>query len=363
MEENNTPDSPKSNTSRRKFLQIGGSLAFGTVIAGTVGFKLWKMVSNPGKLFYGDTTSQPSDETFSISARQPLAWKLANVFTLQDEINASAILPTSHLTNDGPNTQKNNLLVVATSHELALWTLTGTQQSLTTLADEVRDIAVAEGNIYILHSSRISVYTSEGKSITSWEACSDNADYCQLTVTAGRVYVTDAAAKNICIYSLDGTLQRFVNSPHGFVVPSYSFAITHFGQRIYCSNPGRHLVEEYTLDGDFIKSWGKTGSNPGEFCGCCNPVYIAFTSSGELLTSEKGIPRISCYDVDGTFRTILLDSQALGGGHEAYDFHLADGLIVVTKGKTVSIYTYDESLASRTLCGQCTVDCPLKVLA
>lgn len=362
MEENNTPDSPKSNTSRRKFLQIGGSFAFGAVIAGTVGSKLWKMVSNPGKLFYGNTNPQHSDEALSASAPQPLAWKLANVFTLQDEINASAILPISQPTNDKPGTQKNNLLV-ATSHELALWTLTGTQHTLATLTDDVRDIAVAEGNIYLLHPSRISVYTSEGKPITSWEACSDDADYCQLTVTAGRVYVTDAAAKNICIYSLDGTLQRFVNSPHGFVVPSYSFAITHFGQRIFCSNPGRHLVEEYTLDGDFIKSYGKTGSKQGEFCGCCNPVYIAFSSSGELLTSEKGIPRISCYDADGSFRTILLDSQALGGGHEAYDFHLTSGLIVVTKGKNVSIFKYDESLASHTLCGQCTVDCPLKVLA
>lgn len=42
----------QKNISRRKFLQMGGSLALGAAFIGVMGNRLWKMLTNPGDLFY-----------------------------------------------------------------------------------------------------------------------------------------------------------------------------------------------------------------------------------------------------------------------------------------------------------------------
>ena len=174
-------------------------------------------------------------------------------------------------------------------------------------------------------------------------------------------FVTDASNKNICKYTLDGTLVRFIQSPKGFIVPSYCFGIAYIDGLIYCSNPGRHQVESYTTEGAFIASFGKAGVEAGAFSGCCNPAVLTSSTHGELLTSEKGIPRISCYGLDGQFRSILLDSKALGGGNAAYDVRVMNDKLIVAGGDKVSVFQYDKRQSQQTLCGQCNEDCPLKM--
>ena len=147
----------------------------------------------------------------------------------------------------------------------------------------------------------------------------------------------------------------------GFIVPSYCFAITYMDGRIYCSNPGRHRVESYSTGGEFLAAFGKSGADAGAFSGCCNPAIITPANGGELLTSEKGIPRISCYAADGQFRSVLLDSRALGGGHTAYDVRVMKDKLIVAGGDKVSVFQYNKSLSQLTLCGQCGKDCPLKI--
>lgn len=209
--------------------------------------------------------------------------------------------------------------------------------------------------------TRIEVYDRLGDITQEWEACSDNADYCSLTVCQEGIFVTDAANKNICKYHLDGMLARFINSPKGFIVPSYCFGITYMDGTIYCSNPGRHLVESYTTEGEFVASFGKSGAEAGAFSGCCNPAILTPSNNGELLTSEKGIPRISCYSSSGKFRSVLLDSKALGRGTAAYDVRVMKDKLIVTGGDKVSVFQYDKRLSQQTECGQCNLDCPLKI--
>ncbi|KAA6311261.1 hypothetical protein EZS27_037575 [termite gut metagenome] len=110
-----------------------------------------------------------------------------------------------------------------------------------------------------------------------------------------------------------------------------------------------------------LGSFGKPGGAPGLFTGCCNPVYISQTSNGDVITSEKGDPRINCYGSDGSFRSLLLDSKSLGGGNTAYDVKVwKDKLFVAGKNK-VSIYRYDTALAAHAgACGGCDIDCPLR---
>jgi hypothetical protein len=92
----------------------------------------------------------------------------------------------------------------------------------------------------------------------------------------------------------------------GFVVPSpyFDLAIAPDGL-LRVVNPGRHRVEAYTYDGDFELAWGETSMRIEGFCGCCNPVNFALLPDGKFVTSEKGLPRIKIYDVDGTFMEVV----------------------------------------------------------
>ena len=331
---------------KRKFLKITGSLAVGGVILSVVGRQIWDLFKRPGKLFY-DSKRKKGPVLLKEDGDFVSPYRRVYGFVADDDIRALEVVEGS--------------IYIAMPNVISVYGLSGELQTNFSTPSDIRDMTVHDGRIYALFPSRIEVYDRQGNVTAEWDACSSNSDYCSLAVCQEGVFVTDASNKNICKYNLDGTLARFIKSPKGFVVPSYSFGITCMDGVIYCSNPGRHQVESYTTEGEFIASFGKSGTEPGAFSGCCNPVFLTPSNNGELLTSEKGIPRISCYRTDGTFRSVLLDGKALGGGHEAYDIRVMKDRLIVTGGNKVSVFQYDKRLSQLTACGQCEEDCPLKM--
>ncbi len=331
---------------RRKFLRITGSAAIGTAIISVVGTGVWRMFTNPKNLFYGSQRSKSpellkEDGTFVSPYRRTFG------FEVPDKILSIAV--------------NNGSIYVATPAHIYIYGISGEIQQDFATAEDLRDLTLYNDQIYALFANKVEVYDRFGQQERAWEACSENSDYCNFAVCEAGVFVTDVANKNICKYNLDGTLSRFINSPSGFVLPSPYFAITENDGMIYCANPGRHLIEQYTAEGEFVQSFGKAGAQAGAFSGCCNPAQISAANHGELLTSEKGIPRISCYAPDGTFRSILLDAKALGGGKDAYQARIMGDKLVVAGHQKVSIFQYNRNLSQQTACGQCTRNCPLKV--
>ena len=252
-------------------------------------------------------------------------------------------------------------IYIATPNTISVYGMSGELQTSFPTPSDLRDVAVRDGLIYALFATRIVVYDRSGEIEREWDACSENSDYCSLAVCPEGVFVTDVANKNVCKYGLDGSLMRFIESPKGFIIPSYCFDIAYMDGMIYCSNPGRHMVERYSMDGEFVGSFGKPGIEAGAFSGCCNPAVLAPSVGGELLTSEKGIPRVCCYRADGGFLSVLLDSKALGGGHAAYDVRVMKDKLIVAGGDKVSVFQYDRRLSRLTDCGQCERECPLKI--
>ena len=59
-------------------------------------------------------------------------------------------------------------------------------------------------------------------------------------------------------------------------------------------------VAKFTKDGNFIKSWGQTGSAPGQFNGIRG---IASDASGSIYVADAGNKRIQVFDGEGTFKT------------------------------------------------------------
>lgn len=230
----------------------------------------------------------------------------------------------------------NKQLLVATQNSIYIYDIKGNLISSFPIKPGIRDITTIGDSIYLLYPASVYVHTLYGEKIQNWEACSKLSDYCSLTVSGNFIYITDATNKNICQYTRDGYFIKFIHSPVGFIVPSYSFDIKSRNDTIYCTNPGKHLIESYTSDGKFIAAFGSPGNKPGSFVGCCNPSFITLDTNGDIITSEKGNPRICRFDKNGNFKQVLLNSRLLGGGSEAYEIQIQDRyLLVVGKDKII----------------------------
>ena len=336
----------KKRISRKKFLQICRTAIAGGSILGVSGFILRKNhVLQQGR--------PDNDKLFTITTQSGMNENFISPYKPVSSISVPEGLETFELAGDN--------LIVATSNSIFIYDKAGKVLNNFAIRSNLRDIATDHAHIYLLFPARIEVYSHEGAWLHEWEANSNSSDYCAMAVYGNALFVTDAASKHICKFTTEGEFVKFIESPNGFVIPSYSFGITCSDGVIYCSNSGRHQVEKYTSDGDYLGTFGRAGGAVGTFCGCCNPVYLSNTSSGDIITSEKGTPRISCYSKNGEFRSMLLDSKMLGGGVSAYKVKVHhDRLFVAGGNNKIVTFQYDRMSAAKTACSGCSANCPLR---
>ena len=333
-----------NDLSRKKFLRAIGSMIAGGAVAGVSGALIAGKALAP--VFPGPATGGAPRPAGRKGGAFVSPYKRVSSFSIPQDIKAFE--------------QWADRLYVAVANEVMVFDYYGKLLHRFPCGEVVRDMAVGPEGVFVLYPSRIEVRTPEGKLLGEWEACSDLSNYCSLALAPGSVFVSDMAGRNICKYTAGGVFERFIAGPDAFVIPSLSFDVAYAKGRLYCSNPGRHQVERYTLEGEYAGAFGRRGSAPGSFGGCCNPVHLAYTEGGEIITSEKGNPRISCYGSDGTFRSLLLDSASLGGGHAAYDVKVRDDRLFVAGQAKVSVFRYDKRLSGASACGGCNAVCPLR---
>ena len=307
-----------SNISRKKFLHTCRSVLAVGSIAGVSTVALVKSIKK----------SASEDEYIDNEAPMIDApYKLTTSFGVDGDINGFELWE--------------DKLIVATQNKVQMFTSSGDLLNSFAIGGDLRDITVYNDHIFMLFPKRVEVCYLDGESICKWEAYSDNSDYCSFAVASGSVFVTDAANKEICKYSADGNFIKTIKSPNRFIIPSYTFGIICMDGVVYCSNSGRHQIEMFTPDGDYLGAFGQAGAQAGSFCGCCNPVHLTVAPDGNIITSEKGIPRISYYGKDGQFHNILLDSRALGGGNKAYDVKILNDKLFVAGKNKVSTFQYN----------------------
>jgi hypothetical protein len=335
MDENN--ENKRDSIVRRQFLRTCG-----TIIAGG------SVVAVSGILLKNTANRKPAPDGLKSVKKDTFVspCKLVDSFEIDSAITCFEAY--------------NNRLYVAVQGMIKIFDTSGQEIQSFVTEPNVRDITINDDNIYLLYPAGIEVYSLKGNKLRSWESCSDNSDYCSFTLSADSVFVTDAANKHICKYSKQGDFVKFISSPNKFIIPSYTFGIAVVNDILYCSNSGRHQIENFTLDGEYLGSFGKAGGGAGSFTGCCNPVHISYTPWGDVITSEKGNPRISCYGGDGKFRSLLLDGKLLGGGNKAYDVKTQDDKLYVAGANKISIFRFEQNLATNTACGSCAISCPLR---
>lgn len=345
MEEQSNSNKTKS-ISRKAFLRCSGSVLAGSGLLALSGFLLHNRVEKAGSLSQAAQEDLLSAGVNDADFLSP--YRLISAIETDRQIESLEI--------------SNGRIIVASNKEVTIYDEKGNPWNAFPVKDTVRDLAVDKDEIYVLYPTMVDVYGFNGILHRSWEACSDLSDYSAIAVRDDIVLVSDAQNKNIVKYNSQGGLDKFISSPNGFVIPSYAFDIVFAGDRFYCSNSGRHLVECYSLDGTYLSSFGEPGAQKGQFCGCCNPCHLTATEQGDLITSEKGIPRVSCYAPDGSLRNVLLNAKMMGGGTLGREVRAEGDHVYVAGARAVTIYRYDAQLAQNTSCASCGVNCPLKTL-
>lgn len=162
-----------------------------------------------------------------------------------------------------------------------------------------------DGKILLGLRSRVDVLDAQGTVVASWGDLGPRACITSIAVAEEDVFVADAGNRVVLRYDKSGNLKNRIGEPDparknaGFVIPSPYFDLAHdsFGA-LWVVNPGKHGLENYRPSGEMVTSWYRTGMDAKSFCGCCNPIHIAFLSDGSVVTAEKGLNRVKLYGPD-----------------------------------------------------------------
>ncbi len=178
---------------------------------------------------------------------------------------------------------------------------------------------IGSEELLVGYADRFAINDAAGRLQNQSPSLGNKTYLTSLAALGDRVFAADAGNREviICDRATGEVRQRFgkkdaaLGNP-GFNVPSPYFALALApDHQLRVVNPGLLRVETYTLDGRFVSAWGEPGMKIDRFCGCCNPVYFALTSTGEFITSEKGLARINLYTADGAFNGAVAGPETL----------------------------------------------------
>jgi hypothetical protein len=214
----------------------------------------------------------------------------------------------------------------STGGRLAHWPTDGPARALVATAEQV----------LVGLEDRVVVFSPEGEHLAEWGGAQDSEPgrlrlVTGMAVDDGSVFVADAGNRCVQRFALDGDFIQEIGRRDpgqgvpGILLPSpYLDCCVDDQGRLWVSNPGRHRLEAYAVDGRLITAVGGPGNGVGRFCGCCNPTNLAWFATAEaLVTAEKGLPRLQILDArDGTCLAYA-GSELLGPDERGMDLAFA----------------------------------------
>lgn len=188
-----------------------------------------------------------------------------------------------------------------TSNPLPLITLSQSARCMAQLSDNILLYAVGE-EIRLLNKVLHDDQWQKAVTSEAWVTIED-ANWTSISIldNGARIAAADAHGKYVYLFSRDGRTLNKIGGDKEFIVPSPYFSVAWTGQTLAVTDPGRHCIKMYDKDGNYLKQWGKTGTEDGSFSGCCNPAFIVALQDGKIVSSEKGTPRVCVFSPDGTF--------------------------------------------------------------
>lgn len=217
-------------------------------------------------------------------------------------------------------------IYVAGDNRLLILRPDGSQLHDIKLTAPARCLNIAGGNIYVGFKDHIEIYDQTGKQLAGWGQIDEKSTITALAAVGNMLFVADAGTRNVWKFDLNGKLLGKIaveNKGEGIpklIVPSPYFDLVAAGNgTIWVVNPGRHQLENFTVDGKLTAIWGKYSPEIEGFCGCCNPIHIAILKDGSFVTAEKGHPRVKTYDSKGTFTGVVAGGNQFKEGTKGLD--------------------------------------------
>ncbi|MEI6667309.1 MAG: NHL repeat-containing protein [Acidobacteriota bacterium] len=169
-----------------------------------------------------------------------------------------------------------------------------------------------DGRVYVGSSGRVDVFDPAGVHVQTLTVGEKDkpAAVTAIKVFRGELLVADANVRLIRRLGADGAARGMVGhlgKTGRFMLPNGSLDLAiDAGGLVYATDTGRHQVTTWTLDGAPIGKFGKFGMrNPEDFVGCCNPVNLALTPDGKVVTGEKMVARVKVFEPDGTLLAVI----------------------------------------------------------
>jgi len=156
----------------------------------------------------------------------------------------------------------------------------------------------------------------------------------------GEVYVCDSLGKRVVVYDADGNYLRALGGKEYLERPS-GVAVNREGTRLYVVDTGgvstdKHRVQVFdALTGEFIKTIGKRGSEPGNFN---LPLLASTDNEGNLYVMDSGNFRVQRFNANGEFQQIFGKV-----GRNLGDFSRPKGIDIDRDG---NIYVVDTSFGN-----------------
>jgi outer membrane protein assembly factor BamB len=166
----------------------------------------------------------------------------------------------------------------------------------------VTALTVSGNSLFASVQGTILVLSMDGEKTDEWGPFENNSMITSLSANEQYVAFADAANKTVFILDKKGVVKFLIGkSDEPFIIPSSYFDIALTSDNIlYAANTGNRRIEKRSIDGKLLEYFGEPGTEPGAFCGCCNPAHFTLIPGG-FITSEKGINRIKILNIKGEF--------------------------------------------------------------
>lgn len=221
---------------------------------------------------------------------------------------------------------KDNQLFIVGDQKMQIIELTGKLLKEVHFDQKPTCVYASSENIFVGFRKSLNVLSRDGIKTADFNSFSDSTVITSIAEKSGIVFVADAGKRIVRKFNLEGKpLGEFEGKSgndqiHGFIIPSPYFDLAFNAEgELWVVNPGKHTLENYTVEG-VLRTWWQASSIKIEgFSGCCNPAHFAFLPDGSFVTSEKGMVRIKTYKPSGEFSNVVAATSKFAENGRAPD--------------------------------------------
>lgn len=189
-------------------------------------------------------------------------------------------------------------------------------------------LAVDDRRLYVGVTDRVAVFDASDLSpLAMWPPLGEGTRLTSIALSGDGIWLADAGRARLGRFDAEGAFHGAIPADHDdpaawatsghFAVPSPYFDVALSQGNVVVANPGWHRVETWTAEGESVGSWGRQSSELAGFAGCCGPAQLAALGGGELVTVDKGLPRVKVYRADGSLRDVVATEERFAGHERA----------------------------------------------